>query len=112
MTRRRNMLQHKKRALVQTLLGLQNHQCAKFGHGLAASKRPGVRLPTLDHVIPVAKGGNNWFANFVLLCGPCNLNKGSNFDSDLVAACKRIWQPIIDDKIKRGQQITPRKRGA
>ena len=31
---------------------------------------------TLDHIIPVAKGGNTTFANLCLACRPCNQFKG------------------------------------
>lgn len=31
----------------------------------------------IDHILPVAKGGNNDIANLTLACPPCNLSKGS-----------------------------------
>jgi len=34
------------------------------------------RSATLDHVIPVAKGGKSVFENTVCACGPCNSRKG------------------------------------
>lgn len=33
---------------------------------------------TLDHVLPVSKGGKTGFENCVTACGPCNANKGNN----------------------------------
>lgn len=33
---------------------------------------------TLDHVLPVSKGGKTTFENTVCACGPCNANKGAN----------------------------------
>jgi 5-methylcytosine-specific restriction endonuclease McrA len=33
---------------------------------------------TLDHVLPVSKGGKTTFENTVTSCGPCNAAKGNN----------------------------------
>lgn len=33
---------------------------------------------TLDHVLPVSRGGKTTFENTVTSCGPCNANKGNN----------------------------------
>lgn len=30
---------------------------------------------TIDHVIPISRGGSNWPENIVLACGPCNFSK-------------------------------------
>lgn len=32
---------------------------------------------TLDHVVPVSKGGKNRWDNLVSACGPCNQRKGN-----------------------------------
>jgi len=34
------------------------------------------RKKTLDHVIPLAKGGEHTLSNFQILCSPCNTSKG------------------------------------
>lgn len=35
-----------------------------------------TELPyTIDHFVPISKGGTNWPANLQLLCGPCNASK-------------------------------------
>lgn len=36
------------------------------------------KTATLDHVIPVSKGGKTTFENCVTSCGPCNSEKGDN----------------------------------
>lgn len=33
---------------------------------------------TLDHVLPISKGGKTSFENTVTSCGPCNASKGNN----------------------------------
>jgi len=33
---------------------------------------------TLDHVLPISKGGKTVFENTVTSCGPCNASKGDN----------------------------------
>jgi hypothetical protein len=35
------------------------------------------RVLSLDHVIPLSKGGRNCLANLQPLCAPCNVTKGS-----------------------------------
>lgn len=35
------------------------------------------RQLTVDHIIPVARGGGNAFDNLQTLCGPCNSSKGT-----------------------------------
>ena len=31
---------------------------------------------TLDHVVPISKGGRTNWTNIVVACGPCNVRKG------------------------------------
>lgn len=39
-----------------------------------------LTLMTVDHVVPVSKGGSNTFDNKVPMCQPCNSRKGNNFE--------------------------------
>lgn len=47
----------------------------KHGHRCAKCRRQGVQL-TVDHVIPIIKGGNNTIDNIQPLCKSCNCSKG------------------------------------
>lgn len=42
---------------------------------------PTGRELTMDHVIPVSKGGATTWQNVVLACGPCNRRKGARLPS-------------------------------
>ena len=59
----------KRRALVRRD-GAACAYCGRpVGTGLPFSR------PTLDHVVPVTRGGGNELTNLVLACKPCNLDK-------------------------------------
>lgn len=40
--------------------------------------------PTIDHILPVAQGGDNRVSNLQLLCGRCNRSKGSRSWSEWI----------------------------
>lgn len=37
---------------------------------------------TVDHIIPISRGGGNWPWNIRPLCEPCNTLKGSQLDAE------------------------------
>lgn len=49
--------------------------CAQHGHRCLCCKE--LKPLTVDHVIPLAKGGSNDISNLQPLCSPCNLSKGT-----------------------------------
>lgn len=55
------------------LLKIQyGHKCPRCG-----KCEPKVKL-TVDHIIPLTRGGSNWIENIQPLCGPCNTSKFTN----------------------------------
>jgi hypothetical protein len=50
-------------------------RCAYCGMGLPRMKRVGKVQASVDHFIPLGKGGPNSRGNRVLACYPCNLAK-------------------------------------
>lgn len=54
-----------------TVLRRDNYTCQYCG-----AKAPNVQL-TIDHALPVAKGGGNDISNLVTACSACNYGKGA-----------------------------------
>lgn len=48
--------------------------CARHSYRCLACGQTGLKL-TVDHVVPLSKGGTNTIANLQPLCGPCNSRK-------------------------------------
>ena len=70
----------------------QNDRCANCGRFLERNTKPHV-----DHRIPIALGGRDILDNLQLLCGQCNMGKGS----------LPVWQVGIPYMARR---LTPRLR--
>ena len=50
--------------------------CEKCDYTCLRCRKKGLEL-TMDHVIPLSKGGSNWISNIQPLCGLCNSIKGT-----------------------------------
>lgn len=55
---------------ISLLWKAQNAKCVGCGYSLELSC-------TVDHKIPLSRGGSNWPENLQLLCKPCNSSKGT-----------------------------------
>lgn len=52
-----------------------------------------LQRPTIDHVVPVSKGGSSEFFNLVTACYSCNNAKGDLLPTDGgTCIVKRAWQ--------------------
>ncbi len=82
---------------------------AKSGH-----KYPGDRYPTIEHVIPVSKGGTDSWGNVRLACAKCNQAKSDSLiiinpiNKEIAYSCeskrnppKRTAQYTLDGKLVR-----------
>jgi 5-methylcytosine-specific restriction endonuclease McrA len=58
---------------IARIFASQNNRCAACGAE--------ARL-TIDHVVPLSKGGSNWPENIQGLCGPCNSSKRDRLMAD------------------------------
>jgi 5-methylcytosine-specific restriction endonuclease McrA len=58
------------------------YKCPKCG-----KKEPNIKL-TVDHIVPISKGGNSFITNIQPLCGICNCKK---FNRESEAICKQLY---------------------
>lgn len=49
-------------------------------------KYPDPKSPSLDHILPLSKGGHHVMENVQLACLECNVQKGNRFEVDEMSA--------------------------
>ena len=57
---------------------------------------------TVDHLIPVSKGGSNDLTNLVLCCKQCNGEKADRMPTTEELKMARLWRR---DKIKKKKRV-------
>ena len=62
---------------VSKILSAQNHRCFYCGTDI-------TEHPSVDHYIPLARGGSNWPSNLVGACADCNARKGMMLPEDFI----------------------------
>jgi len=60
------------------------------------------KTATMDHVVPVSRGGKTNFENIVTACGPCNTRKGNR--SDMKPAYKP-YRPGYWELVRKRKQL-------
>lgn len=78
----------------QAVLRRDRYTCAYCG-AVLGDRRHGKTLTkydfTVDHVLPVSRGGKNTWGNTVCACGPCNHRKAARLPHE--ASMKLLWEP-------------------
>lgn len=67
----------------QDLKKKHNYSCV-----MCCRKEPEIKL-TMDHIIPISKGGTNWISNIQPLCRGCNSKKWKKVDYNFINAIKK-----------------------
>jgi len=57
---------------------------------------------TLDHVLPISKGGKTNWTNIVTACKSCNVKKGSRTD---VSPLRRPYRPDYYELVHKRKQL-------
>lgn len=83
------------RQIKYAVLNECNYTCAHCGKSILDA-----RIQTLEHVIPLNKGGSNEINNFVALCHDCNEEK-----SDDIIAPKDYYPYLPAEKMKQVQAV-------
>ena len=70
------------------------------------AKKFSLKELTMDHVVPVSRGGENTWQNVVAACAPCNTKKGDKTPRECGMKLLKIpkapgWNPFICLKIKQ-----------
>lgn len=94
----------------QQRLALRDYLRSIDPHCLYCGRFLKVKRTTLDHVIPISRGGRHYVENFTLACRTCNAAKGERTPlewlADLQRACRilagsdrtrwidRAWFPL------------------
>lgn len=67
---------------IDALLISQQNQCL-CGASFSLTRH------TIDHIVPLSRGGSNWPSNLQLLCMPCNDSKGTKLMCEWVVPMRR-----------------------
>lgn len=70
--------------------------------------RPGLKYLSIDHVIPVSKGGKTSWENCVVACVRCNTRKGNRTPEQAEMPLRsRPQKPTWNDGVGQGERVPP-----
>ena len=78
----------------EAVLRRDRYVCAYCGATIGDRRRGqmlGKRDFTIDHILPVSRGGKNTWGNTVCSCAPCNQRKADRLPHE--ASMKLLWEP-------------------
>lgn len=77
--RSKNIRRTQPKGWLDELCDLQSWHCAYCRQNMRRAKKGRIELrtATLDHVLPISRGGRNQRSNLVAACSACNSAKGS-----------------------------------
>lgn len=65
------------------ILAKSNGYCSRCGVRMTVGSGDGTRF-TVDHIIPISRGGDYDIRNLTGLCQKCNLDKGNDISFDII----------------------------
>ena len=74
----------------------QKHRCNMCGRRFSKT-----RVPTMDHIVPISKGGDHDASNIQALCRSCNSSKSNKIQIGLIQSWCLIIIIIIDSRERR-----------
>jgi 5-methylcytosine-specific restriction endonuclease McrA len=78
----------------EAVLRRDRYTCAYCGSRVGDRRRGsalGKRDFTVDHILPVSRGGKNTWGNTICACAPCNQRKADRLPNE--AGMKLLWEP-------------------
>lgn len=90
----------------------QHHPYNCFYCGVSMISEPGhPHQITIDHVVPLSKGGVDALVNMVSACRECNRNKGSkSIDEFMVWMGRRLWAEAMHKQFLTRNRLKPVNR--
>ncbi len=83
MGRKKSLNARDRKARRRALLELFNSRCAICGKSVRFDAPPdSPNKATVDHVVPLSRGGTNCHPNLQLACFPCNQAKADRLESE------------------------------
>lgn len=67
-----------RREALRHLIRAQEGRCAICGEAMTAARNEAPTMATIDHVVPLSRGGTDALSNLRAACLSCNTQRGAN----------------------------------